>query len=114
MCNFVSDESQGQRRMTSDNPTRDLGTLEFYDRNAESYLAARPDEVSADLMAFLPNLAAGCRILELGCGSGRDAAEMQRLGLTSTRPMALPRWRRLPAIGFSGLLGFYASMNSMR
>ena len=31
-------------------------------------------------MAFLPNLTPGCRILELGCGSGRDAAEMQRLG----------------------------------
>ena len=66
--------------MNSDNTIFDLSTLEFYDGNAESYSSARPDEVSPDLMAFLPNLAPGCRILELGCGSGRDAAEMERLG----------------------------------
>ena len=32
--------------MNSDNTTFDLSTLEFYDGNAESYLSARPDEVS--------------------------------------------------------------------
>ncbi|HEX4508183.1 MAG TPA: class I SAM-dependent methyltransferase [Alphaproteobacteria bacterium] len=66
--------------MNSDDQTFDLGTLQFYDGNAETYSSARPDEVSSDLMAFLPNLKPGCRILELGCGSGRDAAEMEALG----------------------------------
>lgn len=36
--------------------------------------------MSSDLLAFLPKLKAGSRILELGCGSGCDAAEMLRLG----------------------------------
>ena len=66
--------------MTSGNHAFDRSTLQFYDGNAVSYSSARPEEVSPDLMAFLPNLAPGSRILELGCGSGCDAAEMQRLG----------------------------------
>lgn len=66
--------------MNPDNTNFDRSTLEFYNGNAVSYSAARPDEVSPDLMAFLPNLKPGCRILELGCGTGCDAAEMERLG----------------------------------
>jgi len=58
----------------------DRDTLQFYDANAASYSSARPDETSPDLIAFLPNLAPGSRILELGCGSGGDAAEMLRQG----------------------------------
>ena len=55
-------------------------TLAFYDRNARSYVAARPGELPSDLLAFLPRLEFGATILELGCGSGVAAAEMERLG----------------------------------
>lgn len=58
----------------------DGDTLGFYETNARPYSGARPDEVSPDLHAFLAKLVPGSRILELGCGSGRDAAEMQKLG----------------------------------
>lgn len=58
----------------------DTKTLEFYDANARSYVEARPDEVSPDLMAFLPRLSVGSYILELGCGSGCDALAMEQLG----------------------------------
>lgn len=60
--------------------TADGSTLEFYEANARSYVGARPDEVSPDLLAFLPRLPQGALILELGCGSGSDALEMERLG----------------------------------
>lgn len=58
----------------------DAETLRFYEGNARSYVGARPEELSADLLAFLPRLKSGASILELGCGSGLDAAEMERLG----------------------------------
>ncbi|UZK69686.1 class I SAM-dependent methyltransferase [Sphingomonas sp. S1-29] len=58
----------------------DASTLEFYQTNAPSYIGARPDEVSPDLLAFLPHVPAGARILELGCGGGSDALAMERLG----------------------------------
>lgn len=60
----------------------DTETLHFYQANARSYVAARPEEVSSDLLAFLPRLKIGASILELGCGSGLDAAEMERLGFS--------------------------------
>ncbi len=58
----------------------DRSTLEFYQANARSYVDARPDEVSPDLLAFLPNVPAGALILELGCGGGSDSLAMERLG----------------------------------
>lgn len=60
----------------------DTETLHFYQANARSYVAARPEELSPDLLAFLPRLENGASILELGCGSGLDAAEMERLGFS--------------------------------
>lgn len=62
----------------------DTKTLEFYDGNARSYVGARPEEMSSDLLAFLPRLKPGASILELGCGSGIDAAEMERRGFRVT------------------------------
>lgn len=55
-------------------------TLGFYEGNARSYVGARPEILSSDLIAFLRRLEPGASILELGCGSGLDAAEMERLG----------------------------------
>lgn len=61
-------------------PPFDRRTIDFYDTNARSYVSARPDEVTPELLIFLNNLAAGSHILELGCGSGCDAEEMARRG----------------------------------
>jgi SAM-dependent methyltransferase len=56
--------------------TFDRETLGFYDASAAFYLGHRPDEVTAELEGFLDRLAPGARILELGCGGGRDARHM--------------------------------------
>jgi len=70
------------RRPGGDSLLHDAQTLEFYDKNARSYVAARSAGVSPDLMAFLLRLKAGASILELGCGDGHDASEMERLGFS--------------------------------
>jgi 2-polyprenyl-3-methyl-5-hydroxy-6-metoxy-1,4-benzoquinol methylase len=62
----------------------DAKTLEFYDENARSYVGARPEEMSLDLRTFLLRLKSGASILELGCGSGLDAMEMEHLGFNVT------------------------------
>lgn len=61
-------------------PASDRSTLAFYQANAATYVEARPAIASPDLLGFLPNLEPGALILELGCGSGHDAAEMERRG----------------------------------
>jgi SAM-dependent methyltransferase len=56
----------------------DPATLAFYDREAQAY-AARTEAQGGPpphLWAFLDRLTPGGRILELGCGAGRDAAAM--------------------------------------
>lgn len=55
-------------------------TLAFYDNHALEYASSQPDSLAADLLAFLPHLAPGSQILELGCGSGDTAAALERLG----------------------------------
>ncbi len=58
----------------------DAATLAFYAREAPDYVASGKAGTSRHLDGFLQRLKPGARILELGCGSGRDAAEMQRRG----------------------------------
>ncbi len=55
-------------------------TLAFYEKDASTYLNARPDFVSPFLDGFLDLLPAGATILELGCGGGRDALHMIERG----------------------------------
>ena len=49
-------------------------TLRYYDSNAQSFAA---DTIGADMSsiqdAFLSLLHSGARILDLGCGTGRDS-----------------------------------------
>lgn len=54
----------------------DPATLAFYEGEAPRYANHWPDGPGRHLPAFLDRLAAGARILELGCGGGRDAACM--------------------------------------
>jgi SAM-dependent methyltransferase len=58
----------------------DEATLNFYGREAERYSERTGTAPTASLGKFLNRLPAGASILELGCGSGRDAAEMLRRG----------------------------------
>ena len=51
----------------------DKATLDFYDREAASYVASTKDGVVRWLDDFMQMLPGGGRVLELGCGSGRDA-----------------------------------------
>jgi SAM-dependent methyltransferase len=58
----------------------DPATLDFYTAEAPVYTASGPDGIARHLPAFLERLQPGARILELGCGGGRDAAHMLELG----------------------------------
>lgn len=61
-------------------PAYDDQTLQFYADTAPTYVASGPGGASRNLPGFLPLLPAGARILELGCGGGRDAAAMLAAG----------------------------------
>lgn len=58
----------------------DPQTERFYTTRAEEWAAHLPHTVSPQIDAFLERLPAGAKILDLGCGDGRDAAEMERRG----------------------------------
>lgn len=58
----------------------DSETLAFYAAEAPVYAASGPGGASRHLAAFLDWLAPGARILELGCGGGRDAEAMLARG----------------------------------
>lgn len=60
----------------------DPATLAFYEREAPDYTASGAQGCGRHLDAFLDRLAPGARILELGCGGGRDAARMIERGFT--------------------------------
>jgi SAM-dependent methyltransferase len=78
----------------------DAETLRFYKQEAERYCQRTGSFPSAALPGFLARLRPGSSILELGCGSGRDTAEMLRQGYDVTATdgspeMALQAERRL-------------------
>ena len=58
----------------------DPATLNFYAAEAPVYAASGPGGTSRRLAGFLARLGPGARILELGCGGGRDAAAMLAAG----------------------------------
>ncbi|MET0439844.1 MAG: class I SAM-dependent methyltransferase [Devosia sp.] len=55
-------------------------TLRFYADNAATYAQHVTIPTGQQLSAFLSLLPSGGKILELGCGNGRDAAHMLSLG----------------------------------
>lgn len=60
-------------------------TLSFYDRTAETYaIASFPRDASHLYDLFLPLLPASGRILDAGCGSGRDSAAFAARGFQVT------------------------------
>lgn len=59
---------------------RDRQTLNFYGTEAPVYTASGPGGVSRFLQGFMDRLPPGARVLELGCGGGRDSEAMLRNG----------------------------------
>lgn len=58
----------------------DAMTLAFYASEAPDYAARGSGGTGLHLQPFLQRLTPGASILELGCGSGRDAKHMEELG----------------------------------
>jgi SAM-dependent methyltransferase len=61
-------------------PARDLSTMRFYSAEAPVYAASGRGLVNRGLHDFLEMLPPRARILELGCGGGRDAEAMIAAG----------------------------------
>lgn len=61
-------------------PAHDWTTLKFYNDFAPTYIASGNGGVSRHLAAFLDVVPPCSRILELGCGGGRDAQAMIAAG----------------------------------
>jgi len=60
----------------------DAKTLRVYDARAAEYDAlVRPEKADTALTAFVAALPGGARVLDLGCGPGRAAAQMAEAGL---------------------------------
>jgi SAM-dependent methyltransferase len=68
----------------------DKSTLEFYAANAATYVQHGTDQPGERLLAFIHALHAGAQVLELGAGSGRDAAHMLAHGLAVDATDASP------------------------
>jgi SAM-dependent methyltransferase len=51
----------------------DKETLDFYEREASAYAARVWADGTARLQAFVDRVGVGAKVLELGCGGGRDA-----------------------------------------
>jgi SAM-dependent methyltransferase len=67
----------------SNDPTS--ATIQYYDENADSFATRTKDiDISPLYDEFLPLLPEGARILDAGCGTGRDSAEFLRRGFAVT------------------------------
>ena len=60
--------------------SHDPATLDYYETAAPHYTASAAQMQARHLDPFLERLEPGARILELGCGCGRDAARMLERG----------------------------------
>ena len=62
----------------------DPQTLDYYQRQAETYGAHRGPVEFPALMNFIEGMPVGALVLELGCGGGQDAEVLLRAGLDVT------------------------------
>jgi SAM-dependent methyltransferase len=74
--------------------TADEATLKFYDHEAEKYCERTGAVPTPTLGEFLNRLPRSATILELGCGSGRDSAEMLRQGYNVLATDGSPKMAR--------------------
>jgi SAM-dependent methyltransferase len=60
-------------------------TLSYYNQNADAFIeGTRNADMSMQYRQFLKYLSPGCKLLDLGCGSGRDSAYFSSLGFAVT------------------------------
>lgn len=60
-------------------------TLTYYNQNADAFVeGTQTADMSEQYRFFLKHLSPGCKILDLGCGSGRDSAYFSSLGFRVT------------------------------
>ena len=60
-------------------------TLAYYEQNAEAFIAGTRDaDMSEQYRFFLKYVSPGGKLLDLGCGSGRDSARFAALGFAVT------------------------------
>lgn len=60
-------------------------TLTYYNQNADAFVEGTQNaDMSEQYRFFLKHLTSGCRILDLGCGSGRDSAYFSSSGFEVT------------------------------
>lgn len=60
-------------------------TLSYYNQNADAFIeGTRKADMSSQYCVFLKYLLPGCKILDLGCGSGRDSVWFSSLGYEVT------------------------------
>lgn len=58
-----------------------MGTLDFYDADPEGYASSTFGADMSDILGrFASRLPQGARVLDLGCGSGRDSLALMRMG----------------------------------
>lgn len=113
-------------------PGYDPQTVAFYAREAANYAASGAGGIGADLDAFLARLKPGAAILELGCGSGRDAEYMAARGFAVEptdgvaemaaqaaarlgRPVATLRFDELEAVErYDGVVAAYSLLHVPR
>lgn len=67
-------------------------SVEFYEENAEDFFRGSVDaDMAAGWQDFSALLKPGGRVLDVGCGSGRDALALTRLGFRVTAIEASPK-----------------------
>lgn len=60
-------------------------TLSYYNQNADAFIeGTRKADMSEQYRHFLKHPSPGCKLLDLGCGSGRDSAYFSSLGFDVT------------------------------
>ena len=60
-------------------------TLNYYNQNADAFIeGTRNADMSQHYRQFRKYLSPGCKLLDLGCGSGRDSAYFSSLGFLAT------------------------------
>lgn len=76
-------------------------TLQYYSENAAEYAKSTQDvDMSEILESFIGRLPSGGKILNLGCGSGRDNKILLAQGFDVTAVDGSPAPRRLRSIRF--------------
>jgi 2-polyprenyl-3-methyl-5-hydroxy-6-metoxy-1,4-benzoquinol methylase len=71
-------------------------SVEFYEQNAEDFFRGSVDaDMAHGWRTFAALLKPGARVLDAGCGSGRDALALSRMGFEVTAMEASPRLAEL-------------------